>query len=438
MYESRTRPGTPEAPASFDVPAPGDGRRRKVVIVESGAGKGGSSRILRYLLPYLDSRVFDPVVVFYERNDGPDTRGIARSGVRVVYLGGRRAARAGEKAPGPAAEPARPVSALRAGARMARRFVLDQALPLVRLVRLIRREQADLVVLNNDVHYHVVGVLAARVTRTPCVCRKAGGIGKGRRIKRILTPWVDVFVAISSATARDQADHNPETRRLVTIHSGIDLARFDPQARHPGLRSVLGIPDAGPVAICIGRLAEGKGQREFLEAAALVARRHRDGTFLVAGDEVDGAGCIVAELEALARALDILEAVRFIGWREDIQAVLSVVDVVVHCPTTWIEGLSVAVLEAMAMGKPTVASDNGGLPDAVEDGVTGFLVPIGDVSAIADRVCRLFDDPALAARLGAAARRRAERDFDIRRNVRRLETVFLEHAKVGQAVGRRR
>jgi glycosyltransferase involved in cell wall biosynthesis len=123
-----------------------------------------------------------------------------------------------------------------------------------------------MVVLNQDVHFHVPGVLAAKWAGVPCICRKAGGIGEARRLKRLLNRWVDLFVSISKATEADQRD-TPGTKRLINIHEGVDLTRFGSLPLKQAMRKQLGLPDGKKVVACISRIEKGKGQIEFIKMA---------------------------------------------------------------------------------------------------------------------------------------------------------------------------
>jgi len=284
-------------------------------------------------------------------------------------------------------------------------------------------------VLNNDVHGHLVGALAARISRIPCICRKAGGIGEGRRLKRFLTPMVDLFISISAATETDQRENNPSTKRLVTIYDGVDLRRFDPSVDPSPVHAELGVPRGRKVVGLVSRLVPGKGHKELLEAAAVVVKRYPNVVFLIVGGTPYATSeQLREELQAVVQSLQLRDYVIFTGWREDVPRILSAVDIFVHCPTTCIEGLGIANLEAMAMGKPTVVSNNGGLPDAVVDGVTGFVVPPGDIEKLSAAILRLLEDDELARRLGRNARQRIENEFDIEKNTRKLEVFFEEYA----------
>jgi glycosyltransferase involved in cell wall biosynthesis len=163
--------------------------------------------------------------------------------------------------------------------------------------------------------------------------------------------------------------------------------------------------------------------------AAAVIRRYPDVVFLLVGDEGPDGGTLTRELRDLVNSLDLEEHLIFTGWRDDIPAVLKCIDVFVHGPTTWIEGLGIGHLEAMASGKPSVVSRNGGLPDAAVDGVTGFVVPPGDIHAMADSVATLLENEPLCREFGENAKRRVQRHFDAAQNSRQLQEQILKYAR---------
>jgi glycosyltransferase involved in cell wall biosynthesis len=122
----------------------------------------------------------------------------------------------------------------------------------------------------------------------------------------------------------------------------------------------------------------------------------------------------------------------FTGWRDDIPSIMNCVDIFVHCPTTFTEGLARTCLEAMAVGIPAVVSENGGMPDAVVNAVTGFVVPPGDTNAIAESVLILLENEALRREFGLRARLRVEHMFDAARNSRQFQAQILQYTKPGQ------
>jgi L-malate glycosyltransferase len=141
-----------------------------------------------------------------------------------------------------------------------------------------------------------------------------------------------------------------------------------------------------------------------------------------------GDGELMNELQKITIRLQFGEHVLFTGWRNDIPEILSIIDIFVHCPTTCIEAMEIATLEAIAMGKPCVVSDNGGLSDVILDDVTGFVVAPGDIKKMAEAVLRLLKDDEMAARFGENARKRAEEEFDTEKNIKRVEALFEEYS----------
>lgn len=408
--------------------------RNKVLIIDSGGGYGGPGAFLRYFLRYLDKEKFEPIAAFYYSHVSPETNAVQQMGVPTFFLSRSRVLENYLQARFlPAQSKWRWLHLSRVAIHFFLQAILVDLPRLWGLLRILKKNHIDLILLNNDVHYHLVGTLAARMTHTPCICRKAGGIGEGRLFKKILTPWVDLFIAISAATSKDQVENNPATKRIVSIFEGVDLERFDPASLHRELRKELGIPERKKIVACISRLIEGKGHSELVDAAASVVKHHEEVVFLIVGDNANGmGGPFVKSLKNRIQNLGLVHHFIFAGWRTDIPEILSLADLFVHCPTTWIEGLGIAHLEAMAMGKPTVVSDNGGLPDAAVDGVTGFVVPPGDVDRLSSAILKLLKDDELSLRLGRNARQRVEELFDMKKNTRKMEALLQEYAPKNQ------
>jgi len=182
-----------------------------------------------------------------------------------------------------------------------------------------------------------------------------------------------------------------------------------------------------------------KGHSELVEAAASVVKHYEEVVFLIVGDNANSmSGPFVKSLKNRIQDLGLVHHFFFSGWRTDIPEILSLADLFVHCPTTWIEGLGIAHLEAMAMGKPTVVSDNGGLPDAAVDGVTGFVVPPGDVDGLSSAILKLLNDDELSLRLSRNARQRVEELFDMKKNTRKMEALLQEYPPKNQHGSRER
>ncbi len=211
-------------------------------------------------------------------------------------------------------------------------------------------------------------------------------------------PWAyrrAAFQAVSASTRADLLARGVAPHRIEVIPEGIDTAWFRPDPATP--RS------AQPSFLYLGRLKRYKGLEIALRALALARRRRGDLTLDIAGQGDDR-----PRLERLARALGVAETARFLGFvsEEEKRRLLRQAWAVVYPSPK--EGWGIVNVEAAACGTPALASDSPGLRDSVRHGETGYLVPHGDVAALADRMLALAGDPALVARLGRGARAFAE------------------------------
>ena len=246
-----------------------------------------------------------------------------------------------------------------------------------------------------------------------------------RRLQRWACRFAHRIVVNAEAVRRRLIDEGYDRDRITVIPNGIATESFRLEGNGGGLRAELGFGPGTPLVAVLSRLSELKGIEYFLEAAAKVAVRFDEARFLVVGDGAPGAegpGAYRTSLEERAAALGLEGRVVFTGYRADVPEVLSQVTVSVLPSLT--EGLSNVVLESMAAGAAVVATAVGGTPELVANGVTGLLVAPRDVEGLAEAMCRLLGDPALAARLGVEGRQRVNRDFSLPASVRRTGELY--------------
>jgi glycosyltransferase involved in cell wall biosynthesis len=315
---------------------------------------------------------------------------------------------------------------------VARTYRLRGAL---KVARLLHREHVD--VLHTHVHVaaNILGRAAGRAAGTAVVSHLHIE-NHFRRQRLARQPLVALdnatarlcarILAVSDATRLSFERQGFPAARMETVYTGVDATALaaSPAA---GLRRELGL---GPEAVVIGqvgRLAPVKGQRELLEAIARLLPRHPSLHAVVIGEDLETGGAFRLELEELAASLGIAGAVRFAGFRADAAATLPEVDVLVL--PSWIEGLPLVVLEAMAQARPVVATAVGGTPEAVVDGETGLLVPPHDVDALTAALERVVTDETLRRRLGEAGRARVRERFDAGATERRVLEVYDEIAR---------
>ncbi|MGE5508762.1 MAG: glycosyltransferase [Chitinophagales bacterium] len=289
---------------------------------------------------------------------------------------------------------------------------LEDLRAAVRLASLLRRRPFDVV------HVHgfkasLPGRLGAALAGAPVVYTvhnfvfEAAG-GARRRLylacERLLAPFTTRYIAVSKALQRDlAASARVAPARIAVVYNSITPPTSPSAEELAAVRQEFGLDQETQVVLCVARLVREKGVDLLLQAAAALQEAERAGDrlppfrVLVAGD-----GPEEASLKELTRSLGLESLVTFAGYRTDVGVLLGLASVVALPSRA--EGLSLALLEALAAGRPLVAAKAGGMPEIVRDGETALLVPVEDPLALAAALRRLLTDRGLAARLADAAR----------------------------------
>lgn len=293
---------------------------------------------------------------------------------------------------------------------------------LADLCDLIRTLQIDLV----HTHYgmgHPCGQTAAVLCGVPGVATVHGCWINSEEVM-LPAMYGTHLICVCYAGRTSATDMGIPAEGVSVVYNGVDIERFTPASdvieRGMAIRRQFGIADEQRLVGFVGRLSWEKGPQHFVGAAPLVLESIPDVTFILAGNGDPG---VDAEMRALAAPLG--ERFVFTGLLDDIPAIDAVLDVVVS--TSLSEGTPLALIEAMAMGKPVVAPSVGGVPELIHHEETGLLVPCGDEPAIAAAIMRLLNDPGKAQRLGMQAQAEARHHFSI-------ETMARETAGVLRSV----
>lgn len=293
---------------------------------------------------------------------------------------------------------------------------------LWRLTRLLRRRRIDAVVtVGTGGDKMFWGRLAGWLARVPVLCSALHSTGLPDHVElpnRLLAPITDAFIAVAEAHGRYLVEHEGcPAAKVRVIPNGVDVDRFCLRQPNPALRRELGLPEGAPVAAIVAALRPEKHHELFLRSAALIRRDVPDARFLIVGD-----GPRREVLEHLAAGLALGDAARFLGTRQDIPEILSLVDVLVL--TSHMEANPVSILEAMASEKPVVATRVGSVPETVLEGKTGCLVAPGAAGEVAARVVELFRDPLRARALGRAGRQHVLAHWSIQRMVQGYQDLI--------------
>ena len=287
------------------------------------------------------------------------------------------------------------------------------------LRRLATRERADLLCANFDKDVRLGG-LAARWAGVPVVVARKGLALLWDRarfrasyvhlVDGILTPCHAIKETFRRFTWLPQ-------KAIHVVHNGVDLEAYSPSISADGVRDALGIPPKSPLIVAAGRLVGQKGYPDLIAATALLRSQLSDLRVLIVGG-----GKEEARLRAQVETQSLGENVIFTGFRRDVERLVRAGDVFVQA--SHFEGLPNAVLEAMALGRPVVATDVGGTRELVVEGQTGYLVPARNPQVLADRLAAMLADPARRDAMGAAGRARAEAHFSLEAMVTGTERLF--------------
>lgn len=301
---------------------------------------------------------------------------------------------------------------------------------LIELQRILAREKIDLIHMHGS-KAALLGRLAARFSSTKYAVFTAHNFildNYQSKIKKLffslleqsLVPSTQKIITVSSALSqelRKQQGIPPE--KLVTIYNGLSIDQFCPAKSDNELKKRLGFSPEDLLIGTVTRLIPEKGIQYFLESAAQVtnSRREQSIGFLIVGD-----GPFRPVLEKQAQGLGLSQQVVFTGYRKEIKELLSIMDIFVLPSLS--EGLGIALLEAMAMEKPVIGSQVGGIPEVVQPGVNGYLFPPADSIWLAEAILQLIDNPLERLKMGQAGRKTVEEKFSLQSMIKSVEDLY--------------
>jgi glycosyltransferase involved in cell wall biosynthesis len=296
-----------------------------------------------------------------------------------------------------------------------------------RCVSLVRQKKIDLLHAH-EFAMNTYGSIVSRLTGVPIITTVHGKAYYGEKWRRRaayrFAAKQSKMVAVSEDIKNFLIDRvGIKEQDLTTVHNGIDLNSY--HCAHSGDgKNGAGRGRCGSVIGTVGNLYPVKGQTYLLKALAVVAQSFPEITCLIAGR-----GELLGTLQAEAAQLGIGDRVNFLGFRQDIPQLLREMDIFVLPSLS--EGLPLSALEAMAAGKPVVATDVGGTREAVLDGQTGFLVPPKDPQALSEKIMHLLKHWDLAKCLGEAGRKRVAKFFSLQTMTKRYEALYDEASVAG-------
>lgn len=311
------------------------------------------------------------------------------------------------------------------------------ALHVIKVSQFARREHIQ-VIHTNSLKSDIIGGLAAKIAGIPVIWHVRDRIEPDYlprsvvRAFRFLCRVLPDFV-IANSTATLETLQLMGKREGEAIASGIDLSPVGNDVVHDGCEVEDASPrrnnvlrGAGEIHIgLIGRISPWKGQHIFIESAAILRSLYPNARFHIIGAPLFAEREYEQQLHAMCDRLCLSEVVYFSGFVKDVPSRIAQLDIVVHASTTG-EPFGQVIIEGMAQQKPVVATNGGGVPEIVENGVTGLLVPMGDAPAMANAVQYLLENPQAAREMGIQGRERVLASFTIQTTARKVEAVYKQ------------
>ena len=381
---------------------------------------GGSLTGLVHLIRGLDPAHFESTLLLYEPKDLKGE--LDGTGCRIVVLpnGHRQTEAPARKADTRTGR----VAEMRRGVGAVRRF-LTRELPRARkLLPVIKAERPDIVHLGNGIKPNLDGIVASRLARVACVAHEKGFV-RYTPFDKLWARAIQSCVCMTDAVRLHLLGQGVRAPRMPVVYDGIDFEHFRPQRSTEEVRRDLGFASTDLVIGMFGNVQPWKGQDVTLRAMAAVASEFPNLVCLLAGGVVRGAEWYQTSLEEFVRSHGLEGRVRFLGSRSDVPDLLNAIDVPVHASVTP-EPFGRVLIEAMALGKPVVATAAGGPLEIVVPERTGLLARPGDDVEMAAVLRRLLRDPALRASMGEAGRRRAHEHFSLESFARNMQGEYAE------------
>ena len=294
----------------------------------------------------------------------------------------------------------------------------------------LRKEQIDLIHANTS-HFNLIAGIAGRFARVPSIWhirepqhkpwRRGGPFLVEGYLAALLATR---FIANSYFTA--STFHHTWKRKKVVAWNAVDVSAISSNQRKGKLREMVGVLDSEKLVGVTGLISHRKGMDRFIEMAAKLAESRDDVKFVIVGGAHGEASTkCYDDLVRLAEKLGIAGKLHFTGDIDDAPYYMGDMDAFFMCSRPGTETFGLVVIEAMAAGVPVAAFANDAMPEIIEDGKTGFLVPEGDTAA-AERISQILDDPKLAAKFKKAGQERVFKNFDIPILVDNIEKLYAD------------
>ncbi len=291
-----------------------------------------------------------------------------------------------------------------------------------KLISLIKKHNVN-IIHTHDVRSDFMGLIAGKMLGIPVVTSVHGWIGRSLKERihdffdKLIVRFASTIIANSKAMQRYLVRLKIQERKVRTIHNAVDLSNFMSAEGSESTKMELGLNSGFPIIGTVGRLDVEKGHEILLEAAQEVIQSCPEAAFVIAGQ-----GPIESDLKKTAEKLKLSQRVTFTGYFRNLSKILGIMDIFVLPSLS--EGLPLTLLEAMAAGKPIVATDVGGVPELIINGQTGLLVKSRSARELSKAILELVQNKEKARGLGEKAREAVLNNFSSEVMIKKLEDVY--------------
>ena len=396
---------------------------KRILYLENGIGYGGSAICLKLIVSHLDRSKYYPIVVTSRNEkDHRDFKNIAE----WLYVPDKFIEREVIKKkvedlffkikilPGRSSEIT----------SSAVDYLINFFPYLFRLLRLVKKNQVDMIHLNNEALCNMGGVIAANLLKIPSISHVRGPAWDSRT-SRFVYRNVDYFITVSEWIKKEVLKLHVPERKIKTIWDGRNLEEFNIQIDEAKIREEFGLQPKQPSVGMIGRLNPWKGHKVFIKASEKVLKQFPDCKIFIVGGAAQKHKQYEAEVKSIVYEKKLSENIIFAGQRKDVAQIMGILDVIVHASIEP-DPYPNVVIEAMLVGKPVIASNTGGPVEMIENYKTGILIPPKDPAILGEKICQLLENRKMRMALGSEAKKVAFERYSIENHVRKIEAIYEE------------
>lgn len=296
---------------------------------------------------------------------------------------------------------------------------------IIKMRRIVKRENVDLIYLNNGLNDNEETVITARLSKIPCISHIRGPVYNSF-IARFVSKYINSFISVSrfAADSLKELGINPE--KVNIVYDGIDLINAEREKIKPIKNSELYLFDKRNVGH-FACLMQWKGHKIFIEAINILIKEKglKDCKFFIVGDVPDKKSNYKQELINMVNSLGLSNSVIFMGYQSNVYNFMNKMDMVVHTSIEP-EPLGTVIIEAMTLGKPVIATKMGGPLEMIEDGIDGFLIPPNEPYILAEIILSLLNNNDTIKQISERAKETARKKFSIEEHTKEIEQTYEE------------